>query len=393
MNHNESPTGAHTILVVDDHEDALFGIRRLLEHEGYGVLVARSAEIALATVRDRTLHLILVDYALPKMSVDQLVREIRKVQPFVQIILLTQSSDEVPPRRLLAALDIQGYHCKADGADKLRLWIAVGLKAHASILRLRERELQHGRLVAHVSHELRNPINVIKGYAELILDGSCGEIPTAAETPLRALAVTAWKLNELVANFLTYAKLEAQLTTTDLEWVSVDEIAAAMKRTAAVLASPDVRFRLDSECIGAKIYTDRAKVLSILRNLLTNAAKLTPRGSIRLHIFRSGATIRFALRDTGIGIAREEQEAIFEPYRKSSHDEEAQTEGVGLGLALSRRFARLLGGDIRLQSEPGEGSTFTLILRATEHPPERAAEEEPPRRRSLKPNVPLAASA
>jgi hypothetical protein len=327
------------------------------------------------------------------MSVDQLVREIRKIQPFVQIILLTRSNNEAPPRRLLADLDIQGYHCKGDGADKLRLWVAVGLKAHASILRLRERELQHDRLVAHVSHELRNPINVINGYTELILDGSCGKIPPAARTPLRALAVTTWKLNDLITNFLFYAKLEAQLMTTDLEWIPVDEIATTLNRTAAVLAGADVRFLLDSECVGARIYTDRAKVVTILRNLLTNAVKFTSRGSVRLHISMSGATIRFVFQDTGIGIAPEEQEAIFEPYRKSPHDGENQSEGVGLGLALSRQLAHLLGGDIRLRSEPGKGSTFTLILRATENLREREAEEEPLPRRSLKPTLPLAASA
>jgi signal transduction histidine kinase len=354
------------------------------------VLVARSAEIALATVREQSLHLILVDYSLPKMSVEQLVREIRKVRPFVQVILLTRSSNEVPPRRLLADLDIQGYHCKADGAEKLRLWVAVGLKAHASILRLRERELQHGRLVAHVSHELRNPINVINGYTELILDGSCGEIPPAAEVPLRALAVTTWKLNDLVANFLIYAKLEAQLMTTEPEWVAVDELAKALKQTAATLANPDVRFIVDSECAGAVICTDRAKVLTILRNLLTNAVKFTSRGSIRLHISTSGATIRFVLSDTGIGIAAEEQEAIFEPYRKSRHGGENQNEGVGLGLALSRQLARLLGGEIRLRSEPGKGSEFTVILRATDNLPEQ--EDDLPSRRSVKPTAPLAAA-
>lgn len=391
MNHRESLNPPHPILVVDDHEDALFGVRRLLEHEGHRVFAARSAEIALALVREQTLHLILVDYSSPKMSVDQLVREIRKVQPFVQVILLTRSNSEAPPRRLLADLDIQGYHCKADGAEKLRLWVAVGLKAHASILRLRERELQHDRLLAHVSHELRNPINVIHGYTELILDGNCGQIPQAAKTPLRALAATTWKLNDLVANFLGYAKLEAQVMTTDPEWVPVDDIAVQLKTIAGILAKDDVCFLLDSECTGARIYTDRAKVITILRNLITNALKFTSRGSIRLHISMSGATIRFAVQDTGSGIAPEEQEAIFEPYRKGPQGRECQSEGVGLGLALSRRLARLLGGDIRVHSEPGMGSTFTLILRATENLRERESEEQLPPRRSLKPSGSVAA--
>jgi signal transduction histidine kinase len=278
-----------------------------------------------------------------------------------------------------------------DGPDKLRLWVAVGLKAHESIGRLREREQQHGRLVAHVSHELRNPINVINGYTELILDGTCGEIPQAAEVPLRAVVTTTWKLNDLIANFLDCAKLDAHLMTVEQEWVTVNEITAALKRTAAILVHKDVRFIVDSECAGARICTDRLKVQTILRNLLTNAAKFTSQGSIRLHVSMAGATIRFAVHDTGIGIAVEEQETIFEPYRKSRDGEEAQSEGVGLGLALARKLAHLLGGEIRLHSELGKGSEFTLILRATDRLP--AVEDEQLPRRSLKPTVPLDASA
>jgi signal transduction histidine kinase len=388
---SEAPKGTPTILIIDGHEDALFCTRSLVEREGYQVLVARSAEIALSIVRKHSLYLILVDYSLPKMSVDQLVREIRKVQPFAQIILLTNSSSETPPRRLLAELDIQGYHNKADGPDKLLLWVAVGLRAHESIAQLREREQQHGRLVAHVSHELRNPINVINGYTELILDGTCGEIPKEAEVPLRSMIATTWKLNDLVANFLAYAKLGAHPTDTDQEWVSVDEIMNTLERTAAALANPDVRFTVESECQGAKIYTDRLKLLTILRNLLTNATQFTSQGSICLHVSMSGSTIRFTLRDTGVGIAAEEQDAIFEPYRKSRDSDNARSEGVGLGLALARQLTRLLGGEIRLRSEPGKGSEFTVVLRATDRMGE--LEDELPLRRSLKPSVPLSPSA
>jgi signal transduction histidine kinase len=156
------------------------------------------------------------------------------------------------------------------------------------------------------------------------------------------------------------------------------------------MANPDVTFIVDSECKGATVYTDRVKVLTILRNLLTNALKFTSQGSVRLHISMSGATIRFALHDTGIGIAAEEQEAIFEPYRKSRDGDETESEGVGLGLALSRRLARLLGGDVRVRSDLGKGSEFTLILRVADALAQH--EDESPARRYLKPTIPFAAS-
>jgi signal transduction histidine kinase len=205
------------------------------------------------------------------------------------------------------------------------------------------------------------------------------------------MIATTWKLNDLVANFLAYAKLGAHPTDTDHEWVSVDEITKTLERTAAALANPDVRFTVESECRGAQIYTDRLKVLTILRNLLTNATKFTSQGSICLHVSMSGSTIRFTLRDTGIGIAAEERDTIFEPYRKGRDGDEAQSDGVGLGLALARQLTRLLGGKIRLRSEPGKGSEFTVVLRATDSLGK--SEDELPLRRSLKPSVPLSASA
>jgi len=110
--------------------------------------------------------------------------------------------------------------------------------------------------------------------------------------------------------------------------------------------------------------TDIAKVRTILRNLAHNAIKFTSDGEISVRVEHRDGELRFALRDTGIGIAREDREKIFEPFRQLDGSVTSSRGGVGLGLALSRRLARLLGGDIEVDGKPGSGSTFTLRLPA-----------------------------
>src|SRR6184192_2919458 len=127
-----SPTG-HTILAVDDQQDSLVSVRNLLEREGHRVLIAESGEQALAVVKTTEVDLMIVDYLMPRMNGAQLVRAVRSFDPFVQLILQTGYSGERPPRVMLAELDIQGYHDKADDPERLLLWVDVALKSYRMV--------------------------------------------------------------------------------------------------------------------------------------------------------------------------------------------------------------------------------------------------------------------
>src|SRR5438094_787892 len=181
-----SPTG-HTILAVDDQQDSLVSVRNLLEREGHRVLIAESGEQALAVVKTTEVDLMIVDYLMPRMNGAQLVRAVRSFDPFVQIILQTGYAGEEPPRVMLAELDIQGYHDKADDPERLLLWVDVALKAHRLLETLRERERAQTELVANCSHEFRTPVNIIAGYAELLLAHDFGELPAEAVRPVRSI--------------------------------------------------------------------------------------------------------------------------------------------------------------------------------------------------------------
>src|SRR6266699_1855301 len=122
------PSG-YTVLLVDDNPDYLQATRLLLEREGHNVLTATNGPEALALLPDQRVDLLLLDYFMPGMTGEQVVAEVRKFDPFVQVILQTGYASEQPPRELLHRLNIQGYYDKTDGPDQLLLWTAVGLKA------------------------------------------------------------------------------------------------------------------------------------------------------------------------------------------------------------------------------------------------------------------------
>jgi signal transduction histidine kinase len=357
-----SPSG-HTVLAVDDQQDSLVSARNLLEREGHRVITAESGEQALAVLKTTEVDLMIVDYVMPRMNGAQLVSAVRSFDPFVQIILQTGYAGEEPPRVMLAELDIQGYHDKADDPERLLLWVDVALKTHRLVKALRDRERAQAELVANCSHEFRTPVNIIVGYAELLLARDFGELPPDAVRPLRSIEEAARSLGELVSDFLRYARIEAGVDAVKQEWVDVGELASEMQRLAApLLEDRGVVFALELALAPPRLRTDATKLRTILRNLIINAAKFTAAGTVALRIVRRGGALRLEVRDTGPGIRPEDQEVIFEPFRQLDGSSTRQHGGVGLGLALSRRLARMLGGDVQVESEPGVGSTFALVL-------------------------------
>jgi len=351
------------ILVVDDQEETLISVRRLLEHEGHRVFTASSGEDALELIRQHELHVLVVDYFMPHMTGGQLVERIRSFDPYVQIILQTGYSGEKPPRAMLAELDIQGYHDKADDPERLLLWIDVALRSHDLISGLRERERLQNELVANCSHEFRTPLNIISGYAELLSEGELGPVTHDASSALRAIRRATDGLAELVGDFLSYARAEARVLAVHRQPVSTEELASELVRLGTVLLEDKpVSFTVDTSAAPADVVTDPVKVRTVLRNLVTNAVKFTATGHIALTVASDGERVRFGVRDTGIGISAADQEIVFEPFRQADGSMSRQYGGVGLGLALSRKLARLLGGDVVVESALGAGSTFTLVL-------------------------------
>ena len=220
------------------------------------------------------------------------------------------------------------------------------------------------QFVANMSHELRTPINAIIGYTELIEDGCFGPTTPEQREPLRNVLEASASLLTLVNQVLDLSQAEADQGRLELEWCDALEIAQEIARMNAPACRDrpyDIRVRGDA----IALETDPQRLKQVLHNLVGNAVKFTERGSVTISVLplaQGGAQI--VVEDTGIGIPPSHLELIFEEFRQVDGSSTRSYDGVGLGLAISRRFVSALGGDLEVSSIPGEGSRFTVSLPA-----------------------------
>jgi signal transduction histidine kinase len=219
-----------------------------------------------------------------------------------------------------------------------------------------------------MSHELRTPLNAIGGYAELMQMGIRGPVTEQQHDDLRRIQVSQRHLLGLINEVLNYARLETGTVRYDVADVNLgDALAAAEALVAPQAQARDLSLSVTWCPPGLSARGDAEKVRQILVNLLSNAVKFTgPGGRVELACESAGTDVHVLVRDTGIGIAPDQLERIFEPFVQVRADLARTAEGTGLGLAISRDLARGMGGDLTAESTPAAGSTFTLTLPAAE---------------------------
>jgi signal transduction histidine kinase len=215
-----------------------------------------------------------------------------------------------------------------------------------------------------MSHELRTPLNAIGGYAELLELGIHGPVTEAQRDVLNRIQRSQHHLLSLINNVLNLVKLETHHVRYDVATVSL----GAVLDFVAEATGPQRRtkhLRYDTSACPRElaVRADPEKLRQILLNLLSNAVKFTDDGgAIAIACGADHRTVRIHVKDTGIGIAADQQEKIFEPFVQVDRRLNRPMEGTGLGLAISRELARGMGGELTVESRVGEGSTFTLSL-------------------------------
>lgn len=217
--------------------------------------------------------------------------------------------------------------------------------------------------LAVVTHELKTPLNVITGFAELVRDGDSGPLTEAQARHLDRILGGARQLLGMVDDVLAYARMDAvepvRLQRVDVQALLGDAIREVHAPAAA--KGVQVMVELNGACPAE---TDPARVRQIVGHLLGNAVKFTERGKVTARADREPAAFVVTIADTGIGIDAAHLEQIWEPFWQAEHPLVRRAGGTGLGLAVARRLAQLLGGDIEARSAPGAGSTFTVRLPA-----------------------------
>jgi signal transduction histidine kinase len=218
--------------------------------------------------------------------------------------------------------------------------------------------------LASMSHELRTPLNAVIGIAEMLREDAADEGRGELDEPLGRILRAGKLLLQLINEILDLAKIEAGKLELQVEEVDLDALLEDVLDTARPLAERNRnRLVLERPAPLGRAATDPMRLRQVILNLLSNACKFTEAGTVTLGGRRGpdGAVV-LAVRDTGIGIAVEEQARLFQEFSQAGAPGKPRYGGTGLGLAISRRLARLMDGDIAIESEPGKGSTFTVRL-------------------------------
>jgi PAS domain S-box-containing protein len=216
--------------------------------------------------------------------------------------------------------------------------------------------------LANMSHELRTPLNAIIGFTRIVRRKAEGVLPEKQTENLEKVLTSAEHLLNLINTVLDIAKIEAGRMDVLAANFRIGALMDLCANTAQPLLRPGVTLEKQVEERLNIVHSDQDKIRQILLNLLSNAAKFTHQGSITLAARQEGENLQVSVCDTGIGISPEALPRIFREFQQADTSTTRQYGGTGLGLSISRNLARLLGGDLNVESEPGKGSTFMLVV-------------------------------
>jgi len=336
----------------------IVGSRRLMDRfdlqstPGHGTVVrmgkllgSRAAPLRQADLRRLTDALA---HATAGDPIDELQRQNRE---------LIRALDEVRRRQEeLARLN-------AELEDTNRGVVALYAELDERADSLRRADEMKSRFLSNMSHEFRTPLNSIRALTQILLQRTDGELSGEQEMQVSLVQRAAEDLSELVNDLLDLARVEAGKTVVRPAECDLQRLIGALRGMLKPLLHGDaVALVFDEPAVDA-IVTDESKVSQILRNLISNALKFTERGEVRVSVQPGpDETVVFSVADTGIGIAPEHHDRIFQEFSQIDSPVQRRVRGTGLGLPLSRKLAQLLGGSIALKSAPGLGSTFSLIL-------------------------------
>ncbi len=228
-------------------------------------------------------------------------------------------------------------------------------------------ELQHANkakdeFLGVVSHELKTPLNVIAGYSNMLLEKMLGEISPIQERALHTVARQTKELHALISSVLQVSSIDGGMIETQPQEVNLWDFVSELKTSFDYPLAKEVRLVWDFPAGPLTLYVDQGKLKHILQNLINNAIKFTEKGSVTIvaRYLNGKKAIEFKVIDTGIGIAKEKLPIIFERFRQIDSSDTRAYGGVGLGLYIVKKYTSLLGGKVVVESNPGEGSTFTV---------------------------------
>lgn len=226
--------------------------------------------------------------------------------------------------------------------------------------RLQEASRFKTQLMANLSHELRTPLSSIIGLSELMAEGGDGEVNGEQMNHLLLIRQAGARLLDTVSAMLDLSRLEVNRLDLDVQKVNVGRLITQIVKTLPLGKYTKLEIKLGDKTPG--VYGDEKRLSQVLRHLLDNAVKFTPRGKISVDAEKCGEMLKICVKDTGVGISPDMQEIIFEGFRQVDGTMTRKYDGLGLGLTISRKLVELHGGRMWLKSKVGRGSEFHFTL-------------------------------
>ncbi len=265
---------------------------------------------------------------------------------------------------LIARLREEGDALRAELEETNQGVLALYAELDIQAEQLRQASDLKSRFLSYMSHEFRTPLGSILNIARLLSDELDGPLSPEQHKQVTFVSNSARELIDMVDDLLDLAKIEAGRITISPAWFDMLDLFAALRGMFRPIVDASAVDLIFEEPQGLpRLYSDDKKLAQILRNFISNALKFTARGEVRVSSqLEDDGQIRFAVHDTGIGIPGELHDTLFEDFAQIDSPLQKRLRGTGLGLSLCKRFAALLGGRVGVESTPGVGSTFYVVI-------------------------------
>jgi signal transduction histidine kinase len=374
---DDTPDGRFLLVVVSDRGPGIPSVDRILagtyvSSTGMGVGLAGARRLS-----DR-FEIVTAPGAGTTVTIGKRIPAIAPIQDTLKAVNAALTSvkvraiDEVREqnRELLAALEqvedqrLETERLNTELAETNRGVVALYAELDERAADLKRASESKSRFLSMISHELRTPLTSVLNLTRLLLDRMDGDLTAEQERQITLIRKSVTSLTEMVNDLLDLAKIEAGKTSLRLAPSTVSELVTGLRGVfRPVLQSDAVSLTFDDVDPQLTICTDEGKVAQVVRNFISNAVKFTERGEIRLSVRVSDDDhVTFEVSDTGIGIRPDDQRKIFEDFIQVDNPKQRHVKGTGLGLSLSRKIARVLGGEVGVRSQLGTGSTFWISI-------------------------------
>lgn len=364
------------ILAVDDSPDNLFLIQTILDDKGYEITLAENGQSALAQIEKNPPDLILLDVMMPGMDGYEVTRRVRANQArlgFIPILLITAHQQSSVVEGLDAGAD--DFIRKPVDMDELLARVRSLLRLKHSIDEQQQMSRQREDFVSRLTHDLRTPLVAADRMLNLFLQEAFGPVTSEMMEAFEVMIRSNKNLLQMVNTLLEVYRHDAGSKTLTFSPVDLREVVQEVVQELEPLVQAqnlslqvEVPSESETSALNTVVLGDRLELRRVLTNLVGNAIKFTDTGSITIRLFggtsdevdgdQSPNWLRLEVEDTGSGIPPEDQAGLFERFRQGDH----KRAGSGLGLYLSRRIVEAHRGSIRVQSQVGLGSKFTIRL-------------------------------